>query len=62
MVNGLKDFLFRPVYFGRQGSHPFLKFSNRKRVQILLCQQADDVALTATGQKVVRIHGMNVDP
>lgn len=62
MVNGLKDFLFRPFDFGRQGGNPFFQFSHRKRVEILLRQQADYVAFVATRQKVIRIHGLNVDP
>ena len=62
MVNGLKDFLFRPIDLGRQNGNAFLEFGNGKGVEILLRQQGHDVAATATGQKVIRVHAMNVDP
>ncbi len=62
MVNGLKDFLLRPFYFRREQGNPFFQFGNRKGVEILPYQQADHIAIVATGQEFVRIHGMNVDP
>lgn len=49
MVNGLKDFLFRPLDLGRQNRDALFQFGNGKWIEILLCQQGQDVAVTATG-------------
>lgn len=62
MVNGLKDFLFRPIDLGRQKHDAVFEFGNGEGIEILLAQQFDDVAFHATGKKVVRVHAMNVDP
>lgn len=62
MVNGPAELLFRSVDFGCEQRDALLQFGNGKRVEILPYQQAENVAFTATGKKVVRVHGMNVDP
>lgn len=62
MVNSFKDFLLRPLDLGGQNCDALFQFGNGKWIEILLRQQGQSVAITATGQKVVRVHGLNVDP
>lgn len=62
MVNGFREFEFRPVDFGCKEGDALLQFGHRERVEILPRQQPENVALAATGEKVVWVHGLNVDP
>lgn len=62
MVNGGIKFLFHSGdFFCQQGDTRF-QFADRKRIEILLCQQGQRVGRSATGKKVIRVHRMNVDP
>lgn len=62
MVNGGVKFLLHALDLsGQQGDARF-KLADRQRIEILLDQQRKGVDRAATGKKVVRVHGMNVDP
>ena len=56
MVNGKLPPRFAPRDFGFENGDPRVEFVDRKRIEILLCQQRQRI-VGATGEKLVDIHG-----